>query len=273
MTAQATIFLVSDRTGITVENLIRTLLTQFEEMPADVKVYPFLDTEEKLAEVIAEIDALAEINGAPPLVYSSVVDEALRSQIKKSRARVFDIFDIFLPPLVENLHLPSSAHIGRAHGINNVHEYDRRVEAVNFALSFDDGMRVKGLEQADIILLGVSRSGKTPTCLYLAMQYKVKAANFPLTEEDYMEGRLPEPLRPYKERLYGLSISAERLHQIREERRPNSEYASIAQCRREISAAEMLYRNERIPFRDSTSVSIEELAIKVMQAEGVKREF
>ena len=122
-----------------------------------------------------------------------------------------------------------------------------------------------------LILMGVSRSGKTPTCLYLAMQYKVLAANYPLTEDDFMEGRLPEPLKPFKEKLFGLSITPERLHQIREERRPGSKYASIDQCRREITAAEALYRQQGIQFVDSTAVSIEELAIAVMQQIGMKR--
>ena len=162
-------------------------------------------------------------------------------------------------------------NVGKAHGMGTESEYERRVEAVNYALSYDDGARIKGLDKADLILMGVSRSGKTPTCLYLAMQYKVLAANYPLTEDDFMEGRLPEPLKPFKEKLFGLSITPERLHQIREERRPGSKYASIDQCRREITAAESLYRQQGIKFVDSTAVSIEELAIAVMQQIGMKR--
>lgn len=269
----STIFLVSDRTGITVENLVRTLLTQFDQVPAERIVRPFVDTPGKLRRVVEEIDRAGEVDEAPALVYSSMVDSDLRAQLKTSTGVVFDIFDAFLPSMSEALHTPSSRHVGRAHGISNIHDYDKRVEAVNFALAFDDGCRVKGLDEADLILVGVSRTGKTPTCLYLAMQYKVMAANYPLTEEDYLEGRLPKPLEPYVEKLFGLSIAAERLHQIREERRPGSKYASLAQCRREVNAAENLYKSRRIPYIDSTAVSIEELSIEIMQQVGVERRW
>ncbi len=271
MNENSTLFLVSDRTGITVENLVRTLLTQFDEVEVERVVRPFCDDADKVERVVAEINTAAEADGTPPLVYSSLVDEDLRARLKRSQGRVFDIFDVFLPALSHALHTPATEHLGRAHGIVDFRDYDERVEAVNFALAFDDGVRIKGLEEADLILIGVSRSGKTPTCLYLAMQYKVKAANFPLTEDDFLLGRVPAPLQPHRARLFGLSISPERLHQIREERRPGSSYASLAQCRREITAAEDLFRKENIPFVDSTNLSIEELAIEIMQRVGVER--
>lgn len=271
MSQHSSIFLVSDQTGITVENLVRTLLTQFEQGPEERILRPFTNTEEKVALLVAEINAAAEADDVQPLVFCSLVDIDLRQMLKQSRARVFDLFDTFVPPMAAVLHQDTVDHVGKAHGMGDQIEYDRRVDAVNFALNFDDGQRVKGLDQADLILLGVSRCGKTPTCLYLAMQYKVLAANFPLTEDDFMQGKLPQPLVPHKDRLFGLSIAPERLRQIREERRPGSTYASLAQCRREISAAENLYRQQGIPFVDSTSVSIEELAINVMQQIGVER--
>jgi len=272
MNEHSTIFVVSDRTGITVEKLVHTLLTQFDSMPAERIVRPFLDTPEKIAAMVEEINAAAGADSMPPLVYSSIVDSELRTQLKRCNGQVFDIFDEFLPAMSQGLHLQSADHVGRAHGISNMHDYDARVDAVNFALTFDDGARVRGLEKADLILVGVSRTGKTPTCLYLAMQYKVMAANYPLTEDDYMQGRLPEPLKEHQDRLFGLSITPERLHQIRSERRPGSGYASMAQCRNEITAAENLYRNRGIPYVDSTSMSIEELAIEIMQRAGVERE-
>ena len=266
-----TIFLVSDRTGITVEGLVRTLLTQFESVPAERVVRPFCDTGEKIERVVNEIDSAVDSNGAAPIVFSSIADPLLRERLKASRGRVLDLFETFLPALSETLKMTSSARVGQTHGMGDPGDYERRVEAVNFALSFDDGARLKGLEEAQIILVGVSRSGKTPTCLYLAMQYKVFAANYPLTEADFMRGNLPAPLKPYKNRLFGLSISPERLHQIREERRPGSSYASLAQCRREISATEDLFSKAGIPYVDSTRMSIEELAIEIMQQVGVDR--
>ena len=268
-----TLFIISDRTGITLENLVRTLVTQFDNMRCERMLLPFLDTPAKIEAAIREIDAVAKEDGAPPVVFSSIVDETMRAQLKGANAQVFDIFDTYLPALSAAIGIPHSGHIGRSHGIGDPGEYDRRVAAVNFALNFDDGSRFKGLGEADLILIGVSRSGKTPTCLYLAMQYAVRAANFPLTEEDFMLGKLPEPLREHKERLFGLTIAPDRLHRIREERRPGSDYASLTQCRQEISAAEDLFRNNAIPFIDSTTVSIEELAIEIMQRIGVERHY
>ena len=271
MEERPAIFLISDRTGITIEKLVHTLLTQFDNATTDAHFRAFQDTPEKISKLVDEIDTFAEREGVAPLVFSSVVDESLRKQLKQAKTEIVDIFDIFLPNLSTALHKPMNQNVGKAHGMGTESEYERRVEAVNYALSYDDGARIKGLDKADLILMGVSRSGKTPTCLYLAMQYKVLAANYPLTEDDFMEGRLPEPLKPFKEKLFGLSITPERLHQIREERRPGSKYASIDQCRREITAAESLYRQQGIKFVDSTAVSIEELAIAVMQQIGMKR--
>lgn len=273
MTQQSTIFLVSDRTGITVENLAKTLISQFNPGPSERVMRPFVNSPEKTRNVVAEINAAAEADDVQPMVFCSLVDYHLLDLLKQSRAKVFDIFETFMPPMSEILHQATAQAPGRAHGMGKPEDYDRRVAAVNFALRFDDGQCVRGLDEADLILLGVSRCGKTPTCLYLAMQYKVLAANFPLTEQDFLDGRLPEPLKPYRDRLFGLTIAPERLHQIREERRPGSTYASLGQCRQDVSAAEALYKQESIPCVDSTKVSIEELAVSVMQQIGVERSW
>ena len=266
-------FIISDRTGITLENLVRTLITQFDDLCCERMVLPFLDTPAKIEAAIREINAAAENEEAPPVVFSSIVDEAMRGRLKEADAEVFDIFDTYLPSLSSAIGIPHSGHIGRSHGMGDQAEYDRRVAAVNYALQFDDGSRFKGLEKADLILIGVSRTGKTPTCLYLALQYAVRAANFPLTEDDFMLGRLPEPLHAHQDRLFGLTISPDRLHRIREERSPGSAYASLPRCRGEVSAAEGLFRSNAISFADSTAVSIEELAIEIMQRVGVERNY
>jgi regulator of PEP synthase PpsR (kinase-PPPase family) len=197
----------------------------------------------------------------------------MRARLKQANAKVFDIFDTYLPALSNAIGIPHSGHVGRSHGMGNQADYDRRVAAVNYALSFDDGSRFKGLERADLILVGVSRTGKTPTCLYLALQYATRAANFPLTEDDFMLGKLPAPLREHRDRLFGLTIAPDRLHRIREERSSGSVYASLSQCRSEVSAAEGLFRSNAIAFADSTAVSIEELAIEIMQRVGVERVY
>jgi len=271
--ANRTLFIISDRTGITLENLVRTLITQFDDLCCERMVLPFLDTPDKIEAAVVQINASARSDHAAPVVFSSIVDETLRARLKESRAEVFDIFDTYLPALSSAIGIPHSGHVGLSHGMGDQAEYDRRVAAVNYALSFDDGSRFKGLEDADLILIGVSRTGKTPTCLYLALQYAIKAANFPLTEDDFMLGRLPGPLQEHHERLFGLTIAPDRLHRIREERSPGTGYASLSRCRSEVSAAEGLFRGNAIAFADSTAVSIEELAIQIMQRVGVERNY
>jgi len=268
-----TVFILSDRTGITLEQLVRTLLSQYDGLHIERLVRPFLDTAAKVEAAVAEVNATAAHAAERPIVFSSIVDHALREQLRGANASVFDVFDLYLPLLSKALGLPHSEHVGMSHGMGDPAYYDRRVDAVNFALNYDDGSRFKGLEAADLILIGVSRSGKTPTCLYLAMQYAIRAANFPLTEDDFLQGAMPNPLRSHQPRLFGLTISPERLHRIREERRPGSSYASLRQCREEVAAAENLYRSHAIPFLDSTAVSIEELAIEIMQRVGVERVY
>lgn len=99
-------------------------------------------------------------------------------------------------------------------------------------------------DEADIIITGVSRSGKTPTCLYLALQYGLKAANYPITEEDINDQKIPAPLKPFKSKIFGLTIDPERLAVIRNERKPNSRYSSIKQCNYEVEEVELMYRRE-----------------------------
>ena len=215
--SSGTLFIISDRTGITLEHLVRTLVTQFDELRRERIVLPFLDTPAKIAAAVREIDAAGQEDGALPVVFSSIVDEASRALLQTANARVYDIFDTFLPSLSDAFGLPYMGHIGRSHGIGDLGRYDRRVAAVNFALNFDDGARLRGLGDADLILIGVSRSGKTPTCLYLALQYGVYAANYPLTDEELETGVLPAFLLEQKGKLFGLTIEPERLRDIRKE--------------------------------------------------------
>jgi regulator of PEP synthase PpsR (kinase-PPPase family) len=266
-----TLFILSDHTGITLEHLVKTLLSQYDDHCCDHMVLPFLNSPAKVDAALREVEKAAQEDDEPPVVFSSIVDVALRDRLRQSNVALFDIFDTFLPSLSQAIGSESHAHVGRSHGMGDQGQYDRRVDAVNFALNFDDGSRLRGLDKADLILVGVSRCGKTPTCLYLAMQYAVHAANFPLTEDDFLLGRLPDAVNEYRQQLFGLTIAPERLSRIREERRPGSDYASLSRCREEVSAAEDLFRSNAIPFLDSTAVSIEELSIEIMQQVGVAR--
>lgn len=265
------VFLVSDRTGITVEMLGHTLLTQFEGTECERINCPFVDSAEKVAAVVEQINRAAERGNGRPLVFSSLVDPVLREQASQCAGVFFDLFDAFIPPLETELGVQSSQSMGRSHGMGVYAAYKARIDAVNFVLANDDGASTRHYPDANIILIGVSRSGKTPTCLYLALHYGILAANYPLTEGDLNTDCLPKSLAPYREKLFGLTIDPGRLQQIRTERRPNSPYASADQCRFEVQAAKAIYRREQIPFLDTSTVSIEEIATTILQIANLQR--
>ena len=265
------VFFISDRTGITAEMLGQALLSQFDGVDFAETTLPFIDNEDTARDAVARINAAADHDGEPPLVFDTMVRPELRAIIRESRGVVLDLFQTFVPALESTLGVKCQYRIGKAHSAENVSQYETRIEAVNYALSNDDGAVTKYYEQADLILVGVSRSGKTPTSLYLAMQFGIRAANYPITEEDMDNHGLPKPLRSHKHKLFGLTIRPERLQQIRTERRANSRYASLDQCRMEVETVERLYQSESIPWLDTTSRSVEEIATKILAATGLKR--
>lgn len=271
MAGRRTVFFVSDQTGVTAETLGRSLLTQFEPHDFDQVTVPFIDSVDKADEVVRRINAVAAEEGLRPIIFSTLVHEDLRQRFAAASALFLDFLDAFLRPLELELQTRSSHVPGRAHGIKDADAYDRRIAATDFALRNDDGSRVAEYGQADIILVGVSRSGKTPTCLYLALTYGVFAANYPLAEEELETGRLPAVLEPHRARLYGLTISPERLRQIRHERRPLGRYASIEQVRFELRSAETLFARYQIPCTDTTALSIEEIASTILSGTGMER--
>jgi hypothetical protein len=269
--AKRTVFFVSDQTGVTAETMGHSLLTQFEGLQFRTVTLPFVATAEKAAEARARIDATAAAEGAAPIVFSTLIKDELRDEVKAARALFLDFFDAFLGPLEAELGVKSSHAAGRAHGMANVAVYSARINATNFAIANDDGMQTREYARADVILIGVSRSGKTPTCLYMALQYGIYAANYPLTEDDLESGRLPAVLAPHQAKLFGLTIRPERLREIRHERRPNSRYASAQQVAFEVRAAEALFERLGIPFLDTTLCSVEEIGSRILLATGVER--
>ena len=266
------IFFVSDRTGITAEALGRSLLTQFSKDDCRYTMLPYIDTEEKISSVIQQIHA-AKNDTRQVIVFSTLSSKEHRQQLINEDFFVLDLFATCLPPLQSAMHRHSSPAIGQTHGIGDHNQYLARMDAVNFTLNVDDGLRTKDYEHADLILVGVSRSGKTPTCLYLAMQFGIRAANYPLVDEDLDQGRLPDTLKPWKEKLYGLVIDPVSLQKIRQSRMPDSRYASIQQCRKEIRQVDTLYRQENIQVVESSSMSVEELATTLMQKAGLQRQY
>lgn len=268
------VFFISDRTGITVEALGSSLLTQFADLDFMRMTLPFIDSVEKAREVVSQVNEAHRESGQRPLVFSSIVDDAVRAEINKADGLVLDVFERFIVPLEAELGIKSLHAVGRTHSVANVKDYNHRIEAINYTLAHDDGVTHRGLEEADIVLVGVSRSGKTPTCLYMAMQFGIKAANYPLIPEDLEANRIPPSLAPLKQKVWGLSITPERLHQIRSERRPDSRYAALDNCRYEVAAAEKLMKQAGIPFLDSTTKSIEEIATHMLhEAHLVRRVY
>jgi len=271
MSSKRTTFFISDRTGITAEMLGHSLLTQFDQMEFVERTLPFIDTEDKALQAVKDINLAGAEDGTRPVVISTLVDPKIIDIVSRANALVLDCFQIFVAPLEKELGMLSSHAVGRSHSTTNTIGYYRRIDAVNFALSYDDGQATKDLVNAEVILVGVSRCGKTPTCLYLALQYGIRAANYPLIPEDFGSMKLPSTLRPMRDKLFGLTILPERLHQVRTERRPGSKYASLANCQSEVRESETLLRNEGIPYLDTTNRSIEELASTIVHTGGLRR--
>jgi regulator of PEP synthase PpsR (kinase-PPPase family) len=260
-----TVFFVSDGTGITVEMLGHSLLTQFEGIEFQHVTVPFVDTVAKARACVARVEDAARNGSARPVVFTTLVNGEIRDVIRAAGAFVLDFFEVFLDPLEGELGAKSSHTIGRSHSALDTKQYTHRIDAINFALAHDDGVSSRDLDKADVILVGVSRSGKTPTSLYLALKFGIRAANYPLIPEDFDRLQLPTVLDDYRPKLFGLSIAPERLCEIRNERRPNSRYASIDNCRFEVTQAQQLMQREGIQWADSTTKSIEEIATTIMQ--------
>jgi regulator of PEP synthase PpsR (kinase-PPPase family) len=264
-----TIFYVSDGTGITAETFGNSILAQFPGPFRHVR-RPFIDSEDKAWQVLREVNECAEREGVQPVVFLTLVNEAVRGILTdgathQCRAKVMDMFRAFVEPLEEEFGIKSNHRIGRFSDAAKSQEYNDRIEAINFSLAHDDGQSSRNLEQADVILVGVSRSGKTPTSLYLAMQHGIKAANYPLIPEDFDRGHLPSALMPHKKKCFGLTIDPDRLSQIRNERRPGSRYAALENCRIEVAAAEQMMRRSGIEWLSSTHKSIEEIATTILR--------
>ncbi len=264
-----TVFFVSDQTGVTVETMGHSLLTQFEGLEFRPVTLPFVSTVDKAHEAVRRIDAVAAREGARPIVFSTLVQGELREIVMRANGLYLDFFEAFVGPLERELDTRSTHRAGRAHGMADLGAYAIRINATNYSLANDDGAG-GDYAHADVVLVGVSRSGKTPTCLYMALQYGVFTANYPLTEED-LSGELPARLAPFREKLYGLTIGPERLRQIRNERRPESRYASMQQVTYEVRAAEALFRRYAIPVIDTTECSIEEIASRIINEGGIER--
>lgn len=258
------VYFLSDGTGITAETLGSTLLTQFPHERFYRTTVPFISTVAKARSIVREIDQMA-LREERPLVFSTAVNEEIRNELAKCKGVLVDLIGAHVQVLEEELHTKASHQAGQAHGLGNVLRYQSRMLAVEYAMEHDDGQSLRALEKAEVILIAPSRCGKTPTTMYLALQHGVYAANFPLVDEDFPGDMLPAPLRPYADKCFGLTSNPMRLSQVRAERRPGSEYASLRQCGNELRSAERLYVTHDIPHVNSASMSVEEISALILE--------
>jgi regulator of PEP synthase PpsR (kinase-PPPase family) len=262
--ADRTVFFVSDGTGITAETFGHSVLSQFEGLKVRQVRLPFIDNPEKADDAVTRINHQGLIDGRRPIVFSTLVNPEINEIVRTAQALFLDLIATFVEPLETEFGVKSTHTIGRFHAVAESDRYKQRIEAIHYSMAHDDGQLHKDLELADVIFVGVSRSGKTPTSLYLAVQHGIKAANYPLIPDDFERGRLPDVLYRYKDKMFGLTISPERLAEVRHERRPGSRYASLENCRMEVNEAEAMMKREGIPWLSTTTRSIEEIATTVL---------
>ncbi|AYA01977.1 MULTISPECIES: posphoenolpyruvate synthetase regulatory kinase/phosphorylase PpsR [unclassified Acinetobacter] len=265
------VFFISDGTAITAETLGHSLLAQFPHVDFDIHIIPYITSEEAAMNVVAEINQRAQLDGQKPLVFDTLVDPYARDIINTANAINLDVFEGLISKLSDELGTSPTTLVGQTHAVTDSESYKARIDAVHFALDNDDGARTRHYDKADLILIGVSRSGKTPTSIYLSLQFGIRVANYPLTEEDLDDNRLPSVLKAHKHKLFGLMIDAERLVAIRSERKANSRYASFNQCQMELRAVEGIYISEGIKYLNVSEMSIEEISTRVLQMTGLKR--
>src|SRR5699024_5840279 len=264
-------FYVSDGTGLTAEILGHSMLSQFHGVEFEKLTLPYIQDRESAQRAVIKINEYAELHNTTPIVFSTLVSQEHRELIKQSRGFVLDAVAAVLGPLEEELGVRSSLKVGQRHSIQDPKVYRARIEAVHFALENDDGgSRTKHYEQADIILVGLARTGKTPTSLYLALHYGLFAANYPLSTKDFIEQKLPEKLVNYRQKLFGLTVDPDRLAATRKEQNKDTAYSSAEQCELETEGAEAFFKNHNIPFLNASELSVEEISTRLIAATNVK---
>ena len=270
-TLTRSVYFISDGTAITAETLGHSLLAQFPDVEFEIHIAPYVDSEERALDVVTQINKCAQKDGSLPLVFDTLVDPAVREIINTAHAINLDVFEGLISKIELELNVKASPLVGNAHSNVDSENYKSRIDAVHYALDNDDGAKTRHYDMADLILIGVSRSGKTPTSIYLALQFGIRVANYPITEDDLDDNRLPKVLKEHRHKLFGLMIEPERLVAIRNERKAGSRYASFQQCQMELRAIQGIYTSEGIPYLNVSEMSIEEISTRILQMTGLKR--
>ena len=262
---QRTVFFVSESTGITAETMGHSLLSQFPHLEFTYLQRPYVDSERKAKKLVNEISEVSKEQGFKPLVFATMPETKVNDILEKADCHYYEVFENFLDKIGHDLHTKPQRESGLSHGLINEKIYDARIDALNFTLKHDDAMVLKTVDQADVIIVGVSRSGKTPTSLYLALKFGIKVANYPITEDDFDRNALPQVLIENRDKLFATTIKAKRLRDIREKRMPGSDYASLENCKSEIDKATLLYKKYKLTPMDVTKRSIEEIAAQIIK--------
>ncbi len=265
------VFYVSDGTAITCETLGHVVLGQFAVQPNE-KTFPFVESDEKLSELLKQIQRSYQLHGVKPLVFFSMVIPEMRTRLLQAPAHFYDVLESIVKRVSLDIEMEPAPKLQRSRSVGKDSDtYFDRIAAIEYTLAHDDGVSLKDLDRADIILLGVSRSGKTPTSLYMAMQFGLRVVNYPFIAEDMHAMRLLPEFEFHRHKLFGLTINAERLTEIRENRLAGSEYASNQQCLQELATVEALFRREAIPYINTSSLSVEEISTRILERTGLKR--
>jgi [pyruvate, water dikinase]-phosphate phosphotransferase / [pyruvate, water dikinase] kinase len=258
------VFFLSDSTGISAETMGNALLIQFPDLRFERRLLPFITSVEEARRVVAILDGAAA-RPVTPLAFSTIAVEEIRQEILRTKCPLVDFFGMHMESVESILGAKGIRVSARLHGMGDVKRYNARMAAVEYAIEHDDGQSMRALDKADVILVAPSRCGKTPTTMYLALQHGIFVANYPLVDEDFASAELPRPVQGLRERCFGLTTTAARLSQVRNERRPNSRYASLEQCTYELRQAEAMYRNHRLPVINSSTKSVEEMSTVILQ--------
>jgi regulator of PEP synthase PpsR (kinase-PPPase family) len=261
-----TVFFVSESTGITAETVGHSLLSQFDTIDFEQVYMPYINTDLRARALNERMQEAADRDGVRPICFATMLNREIAEILKQGNCFYMELFECFVDPLADELGVPPSRKSGRSHAITKPSSYTKRIEAINFAMANDDGVRPDNFHRADVVLIGVSRAGKTPTCLYLAMHYGLHSANYPVTEEDFERGDVPQLVWDCRHKLFALTIDPQRLNLIREERRPGSDYASLKRCQDDVRRASQLYKRLGIPVLNTTSQSIEEISTQILRA-------
>lgn len=265
------VFYVSDGTAITCETLGHVVLGQFAVQPNE-KTFPFVESDEKLSELLKQIQRSYQLHGVKPLVFFSMVVPEMRTRLLQAPAHFYDVLESIVQRVSLDIEMEPAPKLQRSRSVGkDLDTYFDRIAAIEYTLAHDDGVSLKDLDRADIILLGVSRSGKTPTSLYMAMQFGLRVVNYPFIAEDMHAMHLLPEFEFHRHKLFGLTINAERLTEIRENRLAGSEYASNQQCLQELATVEALFRREAIPYINTSSLSVEEISTRILERTGLKR--